>query len=95
MPLTDLVTLTSFSLNLGAETSGMWQSLLTILYLLTHTCLHSINTKTLPNKSKTNLMSAGEIGLSPLKGDFLADPLQASLLNQDKNEIPWDNTHSL
>lgn len=29
-------------------------------------------------------MRAEEIGLSPLKGDFLADPLQTSLLKQDQ-----------
>lgn len=39
---------------------------------------------TLPDKRKTNLVRAGAIGLSLLKGDFLADPLQASLLKQDK-----------
>lgn len=49
--------------------------------LQTHTHTHTL---TLPDKGKTNLVRTRAIGLSPLKGDFLADPLQASLLKQDR-----------
>lgn len=49
-----------------------------ILYKHTHT-----HTNTLPGKGKTNLVRTRAIGLSPLKGDFLADPLRASLSKQD------------
>lgn len=43
------------------------------------------HTNTLPDEGggETNLVRTRAIGLSPLKGDFLADPLQASLLKQD------------
>lgn len=39
---------------------------------------------TLPDKGKTNLVRTRAIGLSPLKGDFLADPLRASPLKHDR-----------
>lgn len=42
------------------------------------------HTNTLPDKRKMNLVQTRAIGLSPLKGDFLADPLQASLLKHDR-----------
>lgn len=53
-----------------------------------HPCMLTLSvnthTNTLPEKGKMNLVWTRAIGLSPLKGDFLADPLQASLLKHDR-----------